>query len=85
MPAILSDVGRTKLSWTLSQSARAQCCVCTCSLLQGYGFGNLEWMATHVLSFAGAFLCPLMIYAWQSELAFTGGTVQLPYYWVCLG
>ena len=51
------------------------------SLLQGYGFGALESMLSHLLAFTGAFMCPLTIYAWQSELHYIGDENHIPY-WV---
>ena len=40
--------------------------------LQPYGFGDFHWALTHVLAFAGAFFCCLLVSAYVSEGAVTG-------------
>ena len=42
-----------------------------CSLLQGYGMGDLDWALAHILSFAGAFFCWLVTDTWGVIPKFT--------------
>lgn len=71
----LSIVGQTPyICWLLTfraYKAGIQCkiiihCEISCRALVSYGFGNLHWAATHVISMAGAFCAGVAVYGFRA-------------------